>query len=414
MHSYPSRPHLAVCLPEIVSHIFSFLIPNQNEEPKKRMYTDIYACLTVNHLWHDCASRLVWRKALFEDIRDDMDDFMKFASVISNASMPTLSPSTSTTADALAVGGVTPNTHMPLLLLQPSCSSSSLDTVNTPSDDSLTREKSSSVSPEALYHQIEQLSRTQQQTENRLALYRKFLRILSVRKMKEKSVNYPLSLIGKMATRLEHLDIYICDHFANETLYPFLDHHSLTYLSLAGCHHISDEAILKVAETCKQLEHLDLRACGLVSDLSLSAIALNCPWLRHLNVGRIRDREKVTIKSIELIAKYTQAAVLGLAGCDMDDACMIALAKYRGTGLERVSVNSCFKISNETVYTYIRHCPNLSVFEMKECHHINDWEAVAELVQRKVLLTLCDQQNRAFSEWARIRGRILDVKAPLK
>jgi hypothetical protein len=93
---------------------------------------------------------------------------------------------------------------------------------------------------------------------------------------------------------------------------------------------------------------------------------------------------------------------------------MQTLAKYRTTGLERVSVNSCFKISNETVYAYIRYCPNLSVFEMKECHNVNDWEAVAELVRRKVLLTLCDQQNRACADWARISGRTLDVKAPLK
>jgi hypothetical protein len=237
---------------------------------------------------------------------------------------------------------------------------------------------------------------------------------LSVRKIKEKSINEPLSKIGQIASKLEHLDIYICDHFSSDTLYPFLVHRQLTYLSLAGCHHISDEAVLKVAEYCDRLEHLDLRACGLVSDVSLSAIALSCPQLRHLNVGRIRDREKVTKKSIELIARHTKAAVLGLAGCDIDDECLELLAMYRSTGLERVSANSCFKISNKTVYAFVRYCPNLSVFEMKECHLISDWEAVAELVQRKVLLTLCDQQNRACTDWARVRGKTLDVRAPLK
>ncbi|KAI8384057.1 hypothetical protein BD560DRAFT_364215 [Blakeslea trispora] len=387
MNAYPSKPHLAVCLPEVVSHILSFLIPH-HEDSKKKMHADIYACLTVNHLWNDCASRLVWRRASFEDAMDDTDVFLKFASVISNLSMPILSPSNSTTTTtALAVGGIPSH---PTFLMPPSPPSS-------PLPDSL---ESSELS--------------QQWTEARLTLYRKALRILSVRKIKDKSVNEPLSWIGKMASRLEHLDIYICDYLENDTLYPFLDHQNLTHLSLAGCHHISDEAILRVAETCRRLEHLDLRACGLVSDRSLSAIALNCQWLRHLNVGRIRDRERVTFKSIELIAKYTQAAVLGLAGCDMDDACMAALAKYRKTGLERVSVNSCFKITNQTVYDYIEHCPNISVFEMKECHHVNDWGAIAELVRRKVLLTLCDQQNRAFAEWARMRGMILDVKAPIK
>ncbi|KAI7889858.1 uncharacterized protein EV154DRAFT_466558 [Mucor mucedo] len=377
------NPHLALCLPEIISHIFSFLVPaHTGEELKKKMYVDLYPCLIVNRLWHDNSSRIIWRKAFFEDTKDDLDTFLKFASVIYNASS----------------------------------TSSINNTINYLSEDRVWNKKiisaDSRFAEEMDNHY--QSTLTKLDTAARLTTYRNALRYLCIRKIKEKSVNEPLSRIGEHASKLEHLDIYICDHFSNEALYPFLAHQSLTYLSLAGCHNITDEAILKVAEYCKRLEHLDLRACGLVSDVSLSAIALNCPRLRHLNVGRIRDREKVSMKSIALIAEFTQAAVLGLAGCDIDDGCMQVLAKYRTTGLERVSVNSCFKISNETVYAYIRYCPNLSVFEMKECHQVNDWEAVAELVNRKVLLTLCDQQNRACADWARIRGRTLDVKAPLK
>lgn len=436
------QPHLAVCLPEIISHIFSFLVPCYNqEETKKKMYINLYACLTVNRLWHDCSSRIIWRKVYFEDTKDDFNTFLKFASIIYNEPMPVMSPSISSSLAAaqLAVGH-TPIVDMdePMtsaMIKYPSRSSSissvsttltADDSIGTPSEysfmnhDYLSSDKI--PSPEKLYAEIEHIKHawestaaaTAVATTARLTTYRNALRHLSIRKIKEKSVNEPLARIGQSASKLEHLDIYICDNFCNDALYPFLAHQSLTYLSLAGCHHISDEAIIKVAEYCERLEHLDLRACGLVSDVSLSAVAMHCPRLRHLNVGRIRDRDKVTYKSISLIAQYTQAAVLGLAGCDMDDACMEVLAKYRTTGLERVSVNSCFKISNATVYAYIKHCPNLSVFEMKECHGVNDWEAVAELVQRKVLLTLCDQQTKACADWARVRGRTLDVKAPLK
>lgn len=437
-NKFNQHPHLAVCLPEIISHIFSFLVPiHTQDELKKKMYVDLYPCLIVNRLWHDNSSRIIWRKAFFEDTKDDLDTFLKFASVIYNAPIPQSPNSSAVAAAALAIGGVTQNLFfnfdsLPTLMNYPSRSSSissvSSSLVKTPSEYSLMEEDDQEeylvsnkiVSPESLFAEIENNNNqtaaavTKLETAARLTSYRNALRFLCIRKIKEKSVNEPLSRIGQNASKLEHLDIYICDHFSNEALYPFLAHQTLTYLSLAGCHNISDEAILKVAEYCKRLEHLDLRACGLVSDVSLSAVAMNCPRLRHLNVGRIRDREKVSIKSIALIAEFTQAAVLGLAGCDIDDACMQILAKHRTTGLERVSVNSCFKISNETVYAYIRYCPNLSVFEMKECHNVNDWEAVAELVNRKVLLTLCDQQNRACADWARIRGRTLDVKAPLK
>ncbi|KAI9357753.1 hypothetical protein BD770DRAFT_388259 [Pilaira anomala] len=402
------------------------------------MYVDLFSCLMVNRLWHDNSSRIIWRKACFEDTKDDLDTFLKFASALQG--LPQLVSTPTTT-----------NTYYPSRSSSISSVSSS-DMIKTPIeylDDSEYLISDKIISPESLFAEIEHRTTIQQTPtttvaaaaaaaasasaastttlttddddssssyfiDPRISSYRNALRVLSIRKIKEKSVNDPLSSIGQNATNLQHLDIYICDHFSNEALYPFLAHQSLTYLSLAGCHNISDQAILKVAEYCKRLEHLDLRACGLVSDLSLSAIALNCPRLRHLNVGRIRDRDKVSVKSIALIAQHTQAAVLGLAGCDVDDTCMQLLAKYRTTGLERVSVNSCFKISNQTVYAYIQYCPNLSVFEMKECHKVNDWEAVAELVERKVLLTLCDQQSRACSDWARLRGKTLDVKAPLK
>jgi hypothetical protein len=246
--------------------------------------------------------------------------------------------------------------------------------------------------------------------------YRNAIRSVALRKIKEKSINEPLQQISMFTSKLKKLDIYICDHLSDSSVINFITHNnnSLTYLSLAGCNRITDEAVLSVAKNCPRLEHLDLRACGLISDVSIESVAMNCPYLHHLNVGRVRDREKITMKSICLIAENTKVAVLGLAGCDMTDECLILLAKCRGKSLERISVNNCYRITNKSIQAYVKYCPNLSVFEMKECHWIDDWGSVAELVQRKVLLTLCDQQNRACAEWARQRGRIMEVKAPIK
>ncbi|CEG84295.1 hypothetical protein RMATCC62417_18118 [Rhizopus microsporus] len=98
----------------------------------------------------------------------------------------------------------------------------------------------------------------------------------------------------------------------------------------------------------------------------------------------------------------------------MTDECLVMLAKHRGKKLERISVNNCYKLTNKTIQAFVKYCPNLSVFEMKECHWIDDWSCVAELVQRRVLLTLCDQQNKACVEWARRHGRVMNVKAPVK
>jgi hypothetical protein len=105
-------------------------------------------------------------------------------------------------------------------------------------------------------------------------------------------------------------------------------------------------------------------------------------------------------------------SVLGLAGCDITDASLILLATLRQ--IERVSINNCTKVSDHAVRAFAWYCPKLSVFEMKECHRIHDWEAVSKLVKRKVLLTLCEKQNRACEDWARRHGMTLNVQAPVK
>ncbi|KAL9537448.1 hypothetical protein MBANPS3_011764 [Mucor bainieri] len=413
------RPHLALRLPEIVNHILSYVIvPYQSDDSSKtKTYQHIHACLTVNVLWHDCATRLVWRHITFEDSKLELEAFLKFASALTtNHSKSSLAQpkdlSASSLAAGLAIAAPKSSSVMSLLtdrrlnLLKPSkldsmqhyinLQTSAMDDFDMNQDpvflnyDHMPQQQRNTRSQTS--HHRQQQQQTQQLHQSALAhqhQYRNAVRSITLRKIKDKSINEPLQQIGQHTYKLERLDIYICDHLSDSSIYTFITHNSqsLTYLSLAGCNKITDDAVLSVAQHCPKLEHLDLRACGLISDVSIQSVAENCPNLHHLNVGRVRDREKITMQSINLIAQKTKVAVLGLAGCDMTD---------------------------ESVRAYVDYCPNLSVFEMKECHWVDDWASVAELVQRKVLLTLCEQQNRACADWARRSGRIMEVKAPVK
>lgn len=434
------KGHLAIRLPEIVSHIISYLvIPYQYDENNKiKIYQQIYPCLFVDSLWHDCATRLIWRSVTFEDSKSEYEAFLKFAAIVSNHQMipPSLAAlDMPSSAAGLAIAAPKMQSilfrdkkFLNLQKFQQQSADkkqqeveqyydSNADTMN---EDPFYLPYNYSTSSNSDRSAIATRSTaTQQQFNYSLshhAQYRNAIRSLALRKIKDKTINEPLQQISQHTYKLEKLDIYICDHLADSSVHSFITHSdfSLTYISLAGCNRITDDAVLSVAKHCPKLEHLDLRACGLISDVSISAIAMNCTYLHHLNVGRVRDREKITMQSISLIAQHTRVAVLGLAGCDMTDECLILLAQRRGRGLERISVNNCYRITNKTVQAYVKYCPNLSVFEMKECHWIDDWGSVADLVQRKVLLTLCDQQNRACAEWARQRGRIMEVKAPVK
>lgn len=422
--------HLAVRLPEIVAIILEHVARSKGCRSSigKKPSASIYQCLLVNRLWHYCAARIVYRHLTFEDTKVDFVSFTRYASLLGEPASVTAHKSVSPASLAVAC----PAPHINLPVSSPLLAAAQPNQPNyysSPSTNSISRSTRSTRNPCLLrghkpvndgvlsLHPIDETQRQHNTTGNqgeRMAVYRQSLRSLTLRRIKEDSIQESLQRIGRFADRLDYLEIYICDTITDAAVLPFLYHGYLTSLTLAGCHQITDETILKAAEFCVNLEHLDLRACGLVSDVSIIAIANCCPRLRHLNVGRIRDRDRITSKSISLIARQTQVAVLGLAGCEITDECMVLLAQHRAGGLERISVNNCQRLTNKTIQAYVAYCPNLTVFEMKECHLIDDWESVATLVKRKVLLTLCEQQNRACSEWAKENGYTLRVRAPVK
>jgi hypothetical protein len=424
--------HLALQLPEIVNHILSYLvIPYQFDESNKiKIYRNIYSCLLVNALWHDCATRLIWRHVTFEDTESEFLAFQQFAATVSGhhqiyessssslaAGLAIAAPKSNNKALLSPLAGLFHTNDKRLYYLKQQLDTTRYQLNFTDFNDDGSDYHHQPLMQSNSYRSTRSNSQQQQQQlYTHHGQYRNAIRSIALRKIKNKAINEPLQQMSSYFNKLEKLDIYICDHLADSSIQTLICHNSstLTYLSLAGCNRITDDAVLSIAEYCPKLEHLDLRACGLISDVSIQAIAENCPRLHHLNVGRVRDREKITMQSINLIAQKTQVAVLGLAGCDVTDECLILLAKCRGSGLERISLNNCYRITNKTVQAYVKYCPNLSVFEMKECHWITDWGSVAELVSRKVLLTLCDQQNRACAEWARQRGQVMEVKAPVK
>ncbi|RUS29900.1 hypothetical protein BC938DRAFT_480090 [Jimgerdemannia flammicorona] len=209
---------------------------------------------------------------------------------------------------------------------------------------------------------------------------------------KEKTINEPLLAIAEHAGNLTSLELYLCDRIMGATVLAFITIHQpispITHLSLPGCHCSTDTVVLSVAAYCPNLHYLDLRACRFISDVSIVAVARACPQLYHLNVGRFLERDRITDASILEIARLTQITVLGLAGCDITDECILILSEHRGDAIEAIYVGNCPRITYRSIRALVAKCKKLRVFRLKECHHVRDWEAVGELVQRGVLLGL--------------------------
>ncbi|CAO3591157.1 unnamed protein product [Absidia cylindrospora] len=406
--------HIAVRLPEIVSQILRYLAPYDSPNSSQsntvtiaRSTKHLYQCLLINHLWYECALRHLWRHVVFEESTSGAESFRQFASTFANKPITNPVP---------PFPPISFSSSMQLSLSADSSSPSSADsplpceTTKGPRSPSL----STPLSTQPTHQHASELPIVSLPPSN--DLHHKSLRSLTLRQIKGRDTTVSLATVAKHATHLQHLEIYISQSVTNESLTPFFMHNPnrLTHVSLAGCHRVSDASILVLARHVPDLVHLDLRACDLISDISLTAIATSCPRLHHLNVGRIHEKHRITNQSIILIAQYTQVAVLGLAGCDIGDQAIFALAIHRSHALNRVSVNHCSRLTNLGIQSLSSYCPNLSVLELKACPRINDWRTVEALVDRKVSLTLNHHQKLEFQGWSRRYGKNRVTTAPIK
>lgn len=172
--------------------------------------------------------------------------------------------------------------------------------------------------------------------------------------------------------RLKSLELHVCPKLVpSERL---LTTGTLLKIALPGCGLVDDTLMQLIASHCKSLLILDLRACELVTDCGITAIAENCPKLSYLNVGRVKNSSSITDISLIRICEKTSVQTLGLAGCSIADDGVAAIAKYKGSQIERLSMNQCHSVTDHSLKTLLRLSPKLQVLEIVGCEHIADAE----------------------------------------
>ena len=170
--------------------------------------------------------------------------------------------------------------------------------------------------------------------------------------------------------RLRSLELYVCPNLVPSI--QMISSGTLRKIALPGCGLVDDLTMQSIAIHCKWLEILDLRACEQVTDRGLIEIAHHCPNLNYLNVGRVKNGCSVTDASIIEISKHTSVETLGLAGCAVGDPAVLAIAEYRGTKVERLSMNQCHNISDVSIQPLLACSGKLQVLEIVGCKLVRD------------------------------------------
>ena len=236
-----------------------------------------------------------------------------------------------------------------------------------------------------------------------------FVRTLCIQKMRNVHDN---DLVGvfQWLRHLVSVEFYICENIGDATIIDLATHcPRLTDLRVPGCPKVSDSSIVCLAGNCAEIAYLDFRACARITDVSIVAIANSCPRLYHLNVGRVSGNEFITDKCVEAIAARTAVTTFGLAGCYITNGSIAALAKHRGSHIERLSLNQCDRLTDASIAGLL-NCPKLVVLEIKECDKIKNMQHIRRMKQRKVLVELCTELQDRFDAYMKAYQRQLSMR----
>lgn len=198
-------------------------------------------------------------------------------------------------------------------------------------------------------------------------------------------------------SKLEWLEVYMCPKLLpSDTLL----HASLRSLIITGSKILDDSLLIEVAKKCPNLQVLDLRACEGITDYGVHAIATSCTQLLSINLGRKKRGHLITDHSVStLVCNNKKLGTVGLAGCYITDKTVWELAMNCGYSLERLSLNNCPYITNQSLPVILHHnlLPNLSVLEIRFVLKLTNLDPVVTFRRKQnskgicMLIEMCEE-----------------------
>lgn len=198
-------------------------------------------------------------------------------------------------------------------------------------------------------------------------------------------------------SRLEWLEVNMCPKLLPSEK---LLHSSLRTLIVTGSKILDDSLLVEVAKRCPNLQAIDLRACEGITDYGVYAIARSCTQITSINLGRKKRGHLITDHSVStLVCNNKRLETVGLAGCYITDRTIWELAMNCGFSLERLSLNNCPYVTNQSLPVILQHnlLPNLSVLEIRFVVKITNFDPIVTFRRKQnskgicMLIEMCEE-----------------------
>ena len=154
-----------------------------------------------------------------------------------------------------------------------------------------------------------------------------------------------------------HLDLFYCTKIADKTLKQIRKScPRLIFLSIAGCHRITDAGFTSLVKGCYKLQYLDasfrgLQSCAQIKSDSMSVIASSCVNLTYLDVIGCSNISEALVVSVVSSCRYLKQLNVRQFSEKLDSQLLLRISKcilkYRSScSCEGKKISTEFPLQN--------------------------------------------------------------------
>ncbi|XP_025107990.1 dynein regulatory complex subunit 6-like isoform X5 [Pomacea canaliculata] len=178
-----------------------------------------------------------------------------------------------------------------------------------------------------------------------------------------------MRMVGKLCPDLQHIYLTDCQRLTDSTLKSFANCRSLTVLNIADCVRISDAGVRHLTEgVCTaKLRELNLTNCVRVGDLAMVNLHKRCHSLTYLCVNYC---EHISEAGIELLGLTHSLVSLDITGCNCGDQGLSALGN--NSRLRDVCLSECTNITDLGLQKFAQQCSDIQRLDLSHCKQLTD------------------------------------------
>lgn len=178
-----------------------------------------------------------------------------------------------------------------------------------------------------------------------------------------------MKMVGKLCPDLQHVYLADCQRLTDTALKAFASCKNLTVLNVADCVRISDAGVRYLVDgPCSaKLRELNLTNCVRVGDMAMVNIHKRCHSLIYLSVNYC---EHISEAGIELLGLAHSLVSLDITGSNCGDQGLSALGN--NVRLRDVCLSECMNITDLGLQKFAQQCSEIQRLDLSHCMQLTD------------------------------------------